>query len=84
MIWVFFRIIQGLQHEKAPKMICELVSAVNTTYEEVSRGGESATCRLGHRTSIFLLKNCLTNVLPCVSSPFPEYPPRFQRYLDNF
>ncbi|XP_074362072.1 uncharacterized protein LOC141702269 [Apium graveolens] len=32
----FFRIIQGLQHEKAPKTVCQLVDAVTKAYIEVS------------------------------------------------
>lgn len=32
----FFRIIQGLQHEKAPKTVCQLVDAVVRAYEEVN------------------------------------------------
>ncbi|XP_074336353.1 uncharacterized protein LOC141673503 [Apium graveolens] len=32
----FFRIIQGSQHEKAPKTICQLVDAVVRAYEEVT------------------------------------------------
>ena len=32
----FFRVIQGLQHEKAPTTVCELVGAVLEAYEEVS------------------------------------------------
>ncbi|XP_074346638.1 uncharacterized protein LOC141685434 [Apium graveolens] len=51
----FFIIIQGLQHEKAPKTICELVDAVIEAYEEV----EPSTLNC-----VWLsLQNYMTNVL---------------------
>ena len=51
----FFRIIQGLQHEKAPKTVCELVDAVNKAYEQVT-----------HSTLNYVwlsLMSCMTEIL---------------------
>ncbi|XP_074347665.1 uncharacterized protein LOC141686536 [Apium graveolens] len=51
----FFRIIQGLQHEKAPKTVTQLVDAVKQAYEEVS-----------HTTLNYVwlsLMNCMTEIL---------------------
>ncbi|XP_074323258.1 uncharacterized protein LOC141660192 [Apium graveolens] len=51
----FFRIIQGLQHEKAPKTVRELVDAVNEAYKEV----EPSTLNY-----VWLsLQNCMTDIL---------------------
>ena len=55
MIWVFFRIIQGLQHEKAPKTVSQLVDAVVKAYEEVT-----------HTTLNYVwlsLMNCMNEIL---------------------
>ena len=51
----FFSIIQGLQHEKAPKTVIQLVDAVKQAYEEVS-----------HSTLNYVwlsLMNCMTEIL---------------------
>ncbi|XP_074356479.1 uncharacterized protein LOC141696200 [Apium graveolens] len=51
----FFRIIQGLQHEKALKTVGELVDAVNEAYKEV----EPSTLNY-----VWLsLQNCMTDIL---------------------
>lgn len=51
----FFRIIQGLQHEKAPKTVCQLVDAVVKAYGEVT-----------DKTLNYVwlsLMNCMTEIL---------------------
>ena len=51
----FFRIIQGLQHEKAPKTVRELVDVVIQAYEEL----EPSTLNY-----VWLsLQNCMTDIL---------------------